>query len=191
MQLPRTEKETIRLIAKGDEQAFEELFRSWYPRLVVFAGKFVPDRQEAENIVQMVFIKYWEKRRELKIESLNNYLMVAVRNSCLNELKRNRYHLSVEDQFNLKAGDEAENFDEALMNKVNSTIEDMPPQRKKIFKMGRFDGLKYKEIALLLGISQKTVEVQMGKALKTLREIYNPGYFQNTGKMNKPKEEKH
>jgi RNA polymerase sigma-70 factor (ECF subfamily) len=56
----RTEKEIIRLIAKGDEQAFEYLFRLWYAPLVGYASRFISDKQEAENIVQMVFIKYWE-----------------------------------------------------------------------------------------------------------------------------------
>ncbi len=174
MELPRSEKDIIRLIARGDERVFEELFRSWYARLTLFAYKFLSDKQEAESIVQMVFIKYWEKRKELKIESLNNYLMTAVRNSCLNELKRKHHFYPVEEQFNIADIGDEEGFDEELMGRVESAINEMPPQRQKIFKMGRFEGLKYKEIALRLGISPKTVEVQMGKALKTLRELFNP-----------------
>lgn len=174
MQLPRSEKEIVRLIARGDEHVFEELFRSWYARLTLFAFKYLSDRQEAENIVQMVFIRYWEKRKELKIESLNSYLMTAVRNSCLNELKRRPHFYSVEDQYNLLDEQEDRSEEDELMNEVLKAIEDMPPKRRKIFKMSRFDGYKYKEIAGQLGISQKTVEVQMGKALKTLREMFNP-----------------
>lgn len=174
MQLPRSEKEVVRLIAKGDEHVFEELFRSRYARLTLFAFKYLSDRQEAENIVQMVFIRYWEKRKELKIESLNSYLMTAVRNSCLNELKRRPHFYSVEDQYNLLDEQEDRSEEDELMNDVLKAIEDMPPKRRKIFKMSRFDGYKYKEIAGQLGISQKTVEVQMGKALKTLREMFNP-----------------
>jgi RNA polymerase sigma-70 factor (ECF subfamily) len=175
MKKPRTEKEILRLIAMGDKQVFEQLFRSWYARLVVFALKFIPDRMEAENVVQMVFIKLWEKRKELKIESLNAYLMIAVRNSCINEIKRTRYHLSVEEQFQLPmVEDEEPGMKEELLEKIDKTINEMPPQRQKIFKMSRFDGLKYKEIAAALGISPKTVEVQMGKALKTLREAFSP-----------------
>ncbi len=173
-ELPRSEKEIIRLIARGDERVFEELFRSWYARLTLFAYKFLSDRQEAESIVQMVFIKYWEKRKELKIESLNSYLMTAVRNSCLNELKRKHHFFSVEEQFNIADNADEGRFDEELMGKIESAINEMPPQRQKIFKMGRFDGLKYKDIASRLGISPKTVEAQMGKALKTLREMFNP-----------------
>jgi RNA polymerase sigma-70 factor (ECF subfamily) len=109
--------------------------------------------------------------------------MVAVRNGCFNELKRHRHHLSVEDQFNIEApGDGDDALDEDLMGRVTDAIDEMPPQRQKIFKMGRFDGLKYKEIASALGISPKTVEVQMGKALKTLRETFNPGNFVKKGK---------
>lgn len=176
MQFSRPEKEMIRLIARGDEQAFEELFRSVYARLVVYAVHYMGDRQEAENIVQMVFIKFWEKRRDLKIRSLNNYLTVAVRNACLNELRRQRPWYSVDEQFHLPDSQADEELpDEALLEHVREAIEQMPPQRRKIFKMGRFDGLKYKEIASALGISPKTVEVQMGKALKTLREMFGPG----------------
>ncbi|WP_291859778.1 RNA polymerase sigma-70 factor [Marinilabilia sp.] len=174
MELPRSEKEIIRLIARSDEHVFEQLFRSWYARLTLFAFKFLSDRQEAESIVQMVFIKYWEKRKELKIESLNSYLMTAVRNSCLNELKRRPHFYSVEEQFNLADETDDDGFDEELMEKVQAAIDEMPPQRQKIFKMSRFEGVKYKEIASRLGISPKTVEAQMGKALKTLREMFNP-----------------
>jgi len=173
MQLPRSEKEMIRLIAKGDEHVFEELFRSWYARLSLFAFRFLSDRQEAENIVQMVFIRYWEKRKELKIESLNSYLTTAVRNSCLNELKRRPHFYSVEDQFNLPEEENSAEEDE-LLGEVLKAVEEMPPRCREIFKMSRFDGFKYKEIAGKLGISQKTVEAQMGKALKTLREMFNP-----------------
>ena len=166
----------IRLIARGDEQAFEELFRAFYARLVVYAGRYISDRQEAENIVQMVFIKFWEKRRELQIQSLNGYLSVSVRNACLNELRRQRPWYSVEDQFHLPDAQADEELpDEGLMERIKKAIDEMPPQRKKIFRMGRFDGLKYKEIASTLGISPKTVEVQMGKALKTLRQMFGPG----------------
>jgi len=175
MQFSRSEKEMIRLIARGDEQAFEELFRSVYARLVVYAAHYMGDRQEAENIVQMVFIKFWEKRRELKIRSLSNYLTVAVRNACLNELRRQKPRYSIDDQFNIPDSQAEEELpDETLLKHIREAIDDMPPQRKKIFKMGRFEGLKYKEIASKLGISPKTVEVQMGKALKTLREMFGP-----------------
>ncbi|MFO8001973.1 MAG: RNA polymerase sigma-70 factor [Marinilabilia sp.] len=176
MQLSRPEKEMIRLIARGDEQAFEELFRSWYARLATYAYRFVQDRQEAENIVQMVFVKYWEKRRELKIKSLSNYLTVAVRNGCVNVLKRHKQHYSLDDQFNVSLPEEENDLpDEDLLERITAAIDEMPPQRQKIFRMGRFEGLKYKEIASALGISPKTVEVQMGKALKNLRERFRPG----------------
>jgi RNA polymerase sigma-70 factor (ECF subfamily) len=185
MEWPLTEKEIIKLIARGDEQVFEQLFRSWYARLTMYACKFLSDRQEAENIVQMVFIKYWEKRRELKIKNLQSYLLVAVRNSCLNELNRQPHFLSVGDQFNIAGPDVEDNgFDEELMERISKVIDEMPPQRQKIFKLGRFEGLKYKEIAVKLGISPKTVEVQMGKALKTLRETFNPHRF-NKSKVSK------
>ena len=185
MEQPKSDKETIKAITRGDEKAFEELFKAWYAQLSVFAYKYLGDRQEAENIVQMVFVKFWEKRKELKIQSLKSYLMVSVRNGCINELKRHKHYLSVDEQFNIEMPEEEESFDEVLLHQVKETIDRMPPQRQRIFKMGRFEGMKYREIAAKLGISHKTVEVQMGKALKTLREVFNPGSVQ--GKKDKVK----
>ena len=78
--------------------------------------------------------------------------------------------------------------DETLLEHIREAIDQMPPQRRKIFKMGRFEGLKYKEIASSLGISPKTVEVQMGKALKTLREMFDPE--QGKGKVGAVKKNK-
>ena len=97
-----------------------------------------------------------------------------MRNSCLNELKRRPHFYSVEEQFNLAEEKDEDGYDEELIKKVQDAIDEMPPQRQKIFKMSRFEGVKYKEIAFRLGISPKTVEAQMGKALKTLREMFNP-----------------
>jgi len=171
MEKPLTDKQIVKRIAKGDEHVFEQLFHAKYAHLVLFAMKMIPDRMEAENIVQMVFIKLWEKRNVLKIKSLNAYLMMTVRNHCLNVIKRSRYHYSVD---NLPQLPDVEENDiqqkEEMLKLVYSIIDTMPPQRKKIFKMSRLDGLKYKEIANILNISPKTVEAQMGKALKTLRE---------------------
>lgn len=170
-----SDKEILSRLYKGDKQAFERLFRAWYGPMVVYALRIVPDKMEAESIAQAVFLKLWEKRRELRIRSLNNYLKVAVRNRCMNFLRGERKHLSIDDHL-LLADEEGEDElpDAQLLEKLNQAIAQMPPQRQKIFKMSRFEGYKYKEIADCLELSPKTVEAQMGKALKYLRALFNP-----------------
>jgi len=165
------ESEWMRRIVIGDERAFESLFRAYYGRLVVFARKYIVDRDLAESLVQAVFVKLWEKRTVLNIEKPSAYLMVAVRNHCLNELKQQKIMVSVDsDAGQLSDMTEEELPSEELIDKVHEVISEMPPQRKKIFYMNRFEGMKYKDIAKNMGLSVKTIEAQMGKALRFLRE---------------------
>ncbi len=162
-------------IQKGDERAFEQLFKSYYPHLVLFAQKYLGDRDLSESLVQDVFVNMWEKRQYLEIRSLKGFLVVAVRNKCNNELKHQkvvREYSRVEDNRTLE---EWPGYtEEVYLNKINEVIDQLPVQRRRIFRMSRMDGLKYREIADKLNISPKTVEVQMGKALKFLREKLQP-----------------
>lgn len=163
-------------ITAGNEQAFEQVFRKHYTGLCGYATRFVWDPDQAEEIVQELFYNLWNKRGNLSIEqSIEAYLFRAVRNACLNYLK----HLKVRQQHadtvkknpsseSSMEGDPVETLE--LQNKIDEVVEGLPPERKKIFQLSRYEGLKYKEIADHLGLSVKTVEAQMGKALKTLRE---------------------
>ncbi len=169
------EQSLLNSIKKGDEKAFEVLFKSYYPHLVLFAQKYLNDRDLSESLVQDVFVNMWMKREDLTIRSLKGFLVVAVRNKCNNELKHQKV---VREYENLNDRVEVEELphykDEAYLNKINEVIDLLPAQRKRIFRMSRMDGLKYREIADKLNISPKTVEVQMGKALKFLREKLQP-----------------
>ncbi len=163
-------------IAQGNRSAFESLFKSYYSNLCGYALKYVWELDQAEEIVQDLFFNLWNKRSDLYISSsIESYLFRAVRNACLNYLKhkkvRENYASSMQDTYNPGQGlvdNPLETLE--LQKKIDDSIEVMPPERKKIFLMSRYDGLKYKEIAEKLGISVKTVEAQMGKALKFLRE---------------------
>lgn len=159
----------------GDEKAFEKIFTFFYPHLVLFAQKYLGDRDASESLVQDVFVNMWEKKSKLDIRSLKGFLVVSVRNRCTNELKHQKV---VRDFEKASDGDqhvEWPQYQEAIyMNRINQVIDELPTQRKRIFRMSRMDGLKYKEIADKLNISPKTVEVQMGKALKYLREKLQP-----------------
>ena len=163
-------------IKTGDEKAFEEVFKSSYAGLCGYANKYISDLDQAEEIVQEVFFNYWNKRTFLEINgALEAYLYKAVRNACLNHLK----HLKVRSQYavaqlhTLKE-EESKHLDTMveleLQQKIEDSINLLPTERQKIFKLSRYEGLKYLEIAAELQLSVKTVEAQMGKALKFLKE---------------------
>ncbi|MFY0605420.1 MAG: RNA polymerase sigma-70 factor [Cyclobacteriaceae bacterium] len=159
-----------------DTRAFELVFNQFYGLLKSYAMRFMDDPEDAEEIVQEVFVKFWEKCESIAPDSsIKSYLYRSVHNTCLNTIKHEKVKDSYrqymvhmmeeasEDDFNEK---ETEN----LQKRIYDAVDDLPPRCSEIFKLSRFDGLKYQEIADHLGISIKTVEVQMGKALKNLRE---------------------
>lgn len=162
--------ELIQGINRDDQLAFEALFKANYAPLVVYARRFLSDQDAAEDIVQAVFVKLWERRHELKIANPLAYLMRAVHNRCLNELKMSRHHLSLDSTLPVFNEEEEPAPDEELITTVQDVIGRLPEQRQRIFRMSRFEGLKYREIAVVLGLSIKTIEAQMGKALEFLRE---------------------
>jgi RNA polymerase sigma-70 factor (ECF subfamily) len=163
-------------IQSGDERAFEKLFKSQYPALCGYAQKYLRDVDQAEEVVQEMFFNFWQKKEKLEINtSIEAYLFRSVRNSCLNYLK----HLKIREEHRLHTVQENNKKEQEVHDqvvaleleiKIEAIIEKLPPERKKIFKMSRHDGLKYKEIAEKLNLSVKTIEVQMSKALKYLRE---------------------
>src|SRR5690349_11743487 len=158
-----------------DEKAFEFLFKSQYETLCRRAYTLLNDMDEAEETVQQVFIGVWEKRKGMQVtESIHAYLAKAVHNAALNRIKhlnvRMRY--SKEQQLSFEANPPVTEISHAneLKSRISAAIEGLPDQCRLIFKLSRFEELKYAEIAERLGISVKTVENQMGKALKVLRE---------------------
>lgn len=163
-------------IQAGNERAFEKVFKSYYPGMCGYANKYLSDLEQSEEIVQDVFFNFWNKRTSLEIQgSLEAYLYRSVRNACLNHLK----HLEVRKQYALAQvsplkEEERKHYDKIveleLQQKIENCINELPPERQKIFKLSRHEGLKYQEIATELKLSVKTVEAQMGKALRFLRE---------------------
>jgi RNA polymerase sigma-70 factor, ECF subfamily len=161
-------------IQSGDIATFEKVFREYYEYLCFQAYKILRDRDEAEEIVQDTFVKIWNKRHDIQINlSLKGYLAQTIRNGCYNQIKYNQvrreYASMAQKEMAIAEHGELLVPDE-LAEKINRAIDNLPAERKKIFLMSRHDGLKYQEIADALGISVKTVESQMGKALKYLRE---------------------
>jgi len=162
-------------IKKGDEKAFERLFHTYYSHLSLFAKHYVQNNAEAEEIVQDVFVTLWEKKAIISITtSVKNYLFRSVKNSCFNIIKhnqiKNRYAEKLLSETGQDEPDDASFTESGLLLKVEESINSLPPKRREIFRLSREEGLKYREIAGKLNISVKTVETQMGLAIKTLRE---------------------
>ncbi len=174
-----TEEEILSLLQEGNEYAYELVFRRYYVSLCGFATRFVKQPETAEEIVQDVFLKLWEKRKLLKINvSLKSYLFRAVYNSCNNHLTRQK----IKNKYLLFAK-ESDSYEDWFQNpiltkltykeldeKINEAIDRLPRACKNIFKMSRIEGLKYTEIASQLDISIKTVETQISRALTRLRK---------------------
>lgn len=171
-----SETNLLEAIREGDETAFEMIFKEYYQSLCRYANSFLSDREEAEEVVQASFIGIWEKRNTLQINtSLKAYLYQAIRNRCLNVIK----HEKVKQQHAQHQVVMMPNHDEAtadtvlsneLEKKIYLAMQALPEQCRLVFKLSRFEELKYQEIADQLNISVKTVENQIGKALKIMRE---------------------
>jgi RNA polymerase sigma-70 factor (ECF subfamily) len=169
------QQELIQKIKSGDEVAFEKLFRLFYQPLCSYAHSFISDMDVAEEIVQDILVKLWQKRETLNLEhAIRPYLYRSVQNRCLNHFRHEsikkehqRYSIAVQDDA-YEATSSRVTLKE-LQEKLNEGIAILPPACREVFRLSRNEGLSYKEIADVLQISAKTVENQIGKALKILR----------------------
>ena len=170
------EKETIlQNIQRGNLQEFEKLFKEYYPLLCHYALRFVKDSDQAEEIVQELFCQLWENRKELKIHtSLKAYLYKSTYFNSLQVLRKrgikNQYVDYVKNHKSEQSQPNNLVEENEIYNIIQRTLIKLPSRCGQIFKMSRFEGLKYQEIADQLSISVKTVEANMGKALKAFRK---------------------
>jgi len=160
----------------GDEQALELLFRKYYSRLCGYTNKYFNDPEEAREVVQEVFIKIWENRKDIDPqESLVSYLFKIAYNNSINRLRHKKVITKYSDIYKIVYVDNSgiTPYDSLIAHELTSNIktalEKVPPKCRQIFDLSRVDGLKYSEIADTLNISVKTVEAQMSKALHILR----------------------
>lgn len=153
-------------------QPFEQLFRELFKPLCGFAMKYVNDLDEARNLVHEVFINVWEKFDALPLgTNYRSYLYTSVRNRCLNHLRANKKHMALEHMPEHQYAAEGRPMEAAELEKeIELGINSLPEKCRMVFEMNRKEGLKYSEIAEKMGISVKTVEAQMSKALSVLRD---------------------
>lgn len=162
------------MLDKGNKKAFTDFYTQYFKRLLIESDKYVKDIYVAEEIVQDVFLKIWERSDDLtQIQSIKSYLYRSVINASINYVNRQRnlelHHQKIVDEF---TEDQADQLDEEneLIVLLFDEIEKLPPKCREIFKMNRFERLKYREIALKLDVSERTVENHIANALKLLRE---------------------
>lgn len=166
----------LRQIKRNNQKALEQLFEKYYDTLCDFAFQYVKSVELSEEVVSDVFFKIWQRRNRLNISSnLRAYLYTATRNQALNYLKKERDEVESLDDNMKEVISSKEQPDEDLIGKdvekyISFLINSLPPRRRLIFKLSRFEGFTHKEIAGILSISTQTVKNQMVSALKKLNK---------------------
>ena len=170
-------------IRQNDKDAFRLLYNRYSKKIFYFSLRFFNNNVEAEELVQTIFINVWENRDSLDPSgSVKNYIYKSAVNYIYNFLKKKAIHARfIESE--IKKGEIHSNltyeqvFFHDLERSINSTVETLPHQQQKIFQLSRVDGLTHKEIAIKLNLSVRTVENQMYRALKILKDNIEKGVF--------------
>lgn len=168
------DNEWVRRLNLGDQKAFEEIYKCYYPQLFHFLKRYLDGDEVIEDTIQQVFFKIWKKREKVEARgTLKSYLFTSVRNQALKQIQKDKkihhksdliHENSVVNFNNPENSIELKELNEAYMEAVGR----LPEKRKHIFLMHRQDQLTYKEIAAILNISVKTVETQISRSLKYL-----------------------
>ena len=161
------------LIQQGDKDIFTDFYSSNFRKLILVADRYLKDTAAAEEVVQDIFLKIWEDRHSLEsIKSIKAYLYRRVVNSSINYVNRQknleRHHLQIAEQLSEEMIDTDDERNELIVL-LYQEIEFLPEKCQLVFKLSRLEGLKYRDIAAQLNLSEKTVENHMGNALKILR----------------------
>nr|WP_121269597.1 RNA polymerase sigma-70 factor [Pedobacter schmidteae] len=168
-----TGQDLLLLIEQRNTDAFTEFYLENFKKLILVSDKYVKSIPVAEEIVQNIFLKIWEDKQLLaEIESIKSYLYRSTTNASINHLNREKnlekHHLKIAEKLSNEEIDSLDEQNEMLVL-LYKEIELLPDKCREVFKLSRFEGMKYKAIALQLNISEKTVENHMGHALKVLR----------------------
>lgn len=176
-----SDENLLSLIQNNQDEAFQFLFKKYYSRLLAYAIRFVKEKEIAEDIIQEVFMSFWEKRQLLKSISLSSLLFCMVRNASINYLKQKvlvdkfpiEYIENIDGEEKLYSLDFALSADEEtlyeeLRKRIQEALSILPEKSREIFLLSRFKGLKNKEIASKLEISTTAVEKHISKSLKKI-----------------------
>jgi RNA polymerase sigma-70 factor (ECF subfamily) len=163
------------LISGGDQSAFRELFFRHYDALYRFLYRRIRDEETIKDMLQDVFAKLWQNRSNLEPgQSIKAYLFRSTNNILIDHFrKKSSSEMSLDDSTWLEPVTQPDDSF-ALEDTIRDAIQQLPSEIRRVFMMNRYDDLKYADIAEMLGISVKTVESRMTKALKSLRIALKP-----------------
>lgn len=170
------------------QDIFDEIYINYQPRLVAYASAFVKDRSTAKDMVQDVFISFWDKYSGLKDSEAARLLFTMTRNRCINHLQREKFlhgvDLSFLDElpeeemmYNISFLDSADSplIGEEVEKRIDKVMQSLPPKCRQVFTMSRFQGMKNREIAEKLGISHTAVEKHIRRAISAFTKEAGSG----------------
>jgi len=173
-----TDQELLALVKADDYAAFSEIYERHGDALYGAAYNILREREACRDVVQDIFIWFWEHRQQWQLESCRGYLLTAVKFKMANYIRDNKVHkgfFTAISEIDLGDEDEQSALEvKELTNLIRSLADQLPGKYGEIFRLSRYEHLSNKEIASRMGISEKTVENQMTIALKKLREKLGP-----------------
>ncbi|MFT3948022.1 MAG: RNA polymerase sigma-70 factor [Agriterribacter sp.] len=175
--LHKTDKEILLLVAESDRDAFAELYSRFWHTIYATACRYLLSAEQAQDIVQDIFVKIWVKRNDLKhVDRIDDFIFIIARNEIISAFRRKHHiaaQLSVKDEICINRIPDTDN--KLLLNEtrrlVNLAIEQLPPQQKMVFRLTREEGLSHARIATIMGINVRTVNNHITRALANIQRF--------------------
>lgn len=170
------EMELLQQLIAGDAESFRKIYEYYQGKIFLFALRLTKSKSEAEEVVQEVFVRLWEKREKIKIEKIfNAYIFTITKNLILDRLKKAAYDKTIQQKIYQHIQSLQNTTVDLLIEKEltrlhQQAVDQLSPQKKIVFMLSREEELSYEEIAEKLGISKNTVRNQMSDSLKSIRE---------------------
>jgi len=169
-----TDEELLNFVQNGDKSAFEEIYNRHWHKLYNVAVRVLKSQEEAEEILQDIFLKLWIRREEIKVLNLSNYLISSVKKKIIDSIRskivQQKYWIYYK-QFMPQSVEETEStvvFNE-LNNEIQHAIQQLPKKSQQVFRLNRLEGRSVSEIADFLKLSERAIEYHLTKSLKQLR----------------------